>query len=526
MLKGRPVPWQRNPVGYYDTANLDAMSAAERAGFAQRHPVTMVVTWNPAKWNPDGVWAEQTYPQQVQAVASGGLWRGQWATGGRKGGIEPGDRVFFLRQGVEPRGVIGSGTTVSRIFSEGHWDDDRAGGIANYVLIDWDTLLLPEDGLPHEVVVDRIPEGGTWRPQASGWVLPLAAAAKLEELWAEHLSRATPPLPRSTPRQGWQMDPVRRKKVEDAAQAMLMEHFRKDKWIVHDVRFGNPYDAIATKDGRRLWLEAKGTETSGASVIVTRNEVEKNPPLLVQAATSPQTPAAPPPADGPPTPQQRPKGVVFSKLGLAGTHYEQALDTVDVSGLFGCCVRWLLLDVLQDGRHLPVDRGAVDRGVHRGAGHLPADTRRTGSGVRHGVVGDDVDDRAVVADDDAAPAETGLPLEVFVDVSVRGHEVLWCEAGGGAQGGYFQNLGHEVLLRSDERQLCAAGRGAADVTHHGTPRPAREGHCFLGAGHPGTQRHLAGRDSTSHDSPGRASGRSGHRLTVMVCRSVNSSRPA
>ena len=273
-LKGRPVPRQRNPVGYYDTASLDAMSAAERAGFAQRQPVTMVVTWNPAKWNPDGIWADQTYPVQVQAVASGGLWRGQWATGGRTGGIEPGDRVFFLRQGMEPRGVIGSGTAASRIFSDGHWDDDRAGGIANYVLIDWDTLQLPQDGLPHEVLVDRIPEGGIWRPQASGWVLPEAAAAKLEELWAEHLGLATPTPSRGAPRQGWQMDPVRRKKVEDAAQETLMEFFRKDKWTVRDVRFGNPYDAIATKDGRTLWLEAKGTETSGASVIVTRNEVE------------------------------------------------------------------------------------------------------------------------------------------------------------------------------------------------------------------------------------------------------------
>ena len=53
-----------------------------------------------------------------------------------------------------------------------------------------------------------------------------------------------------------------------------MEHFRKDGWTVQDVRFGNPYDAVATKDGRTLWLEAKGTETSGASIIVSRNEVE------------------------------------------------------------------------------------------------------------------------------------------------------------------------------------------------------------------------------------------------------------
>jgi hypothetical protein len=273
-LKGRPAPRHRNPVGYFDTSDLDSLSAAERARLVKRKPVTMMVTWNPQKWNPDGTWADETYPRQVEAVADGGLLRGQWATGGRTGGIEPGDRVFFLRQGREPRGVIGSGTTTSRIFNDGHWDDDRAGGIANYVLIDWDTLLLPEDGLPIEALIDRIPEGGIWRPQASGWILPPDAAAKLEALWAEHLGLATPPPPRGTPRQGWQMDPARRKKVEDAAQRMLMEHFRKDGWTVQDVRFGNPYDAIATKNGRTLWLEAKGTETSGASVIVTPNEVE------------------------------------------------------------------------------------------------------------------------------------------------------------------------------------------------------------------------------------------------------------
>ena len=53
-----------------------------------------------------------------------------------------------------------------------------------------------------------------------------------------------------------------------------MEHFRERGWIVQDVRFGNPYDAIATKDGRTLWLEAKGTETRGATVIVSRGEVQ------------------------------------------------------------------------------------------------------------------------------------------------------------------------------------------------------------------------------------------------------------
>jgi hypothetical protein len=215
----------------------------------------MVVTWNPEAWNPDD-WATRVYPKDGEAVASGGLLRGDWATGNRKAGIEPGDRIFFLRQDPEPRGIIGSGTAVSRIFTGKHWDEDRAGD-ANYVLIEWDALLLPEDGLPHTSLVTLIPEGGTWRPQAGGWVLPPGAATALERLWAEHLGQAAPLPPRSAPRQGWQMDPARRKKVEDAAQDRLMAHYRERGWTVRNVRLGNPYDAIATKNDRTLCLRLR-----------------------------------------------------------------------------------------------------------------------------------------------------------------------------------------------------------------------------------------------------------------------------
>ncbi|SBT47006.1 protein NO VEIN domain-containing protein [Micromonospora narathiwatensis] len=272
-LKGAPAPRHRNPVGYFDTAALDLLPAAERAGLDRRERVTMVVTWNPERWNPDG-WAENVYPRDVEAVESGRILRGQWATGNRKTGIEPGDRVFFLRQGPEPRGIIGSGTATSRIFPAEQWDDSRADEDANYVLIDWDTLLLPEDGLSHAFLVGQIPEGGPWRPQSSGWVLPPRAAAKLEKLWADHLGHPVPLPARGSPRQGWQMDPARRRKVEDAAQDRLMAYFRDRGWVVRDVRFGNPYDAIAIKHGRTLWLEAKGTETKGAAVIVSRREVQ------------------------------------------------------------------------------------------------------------------------------------------------------------------------------------------------------------------------------------------------------------
>lgn len=267
-LMGAEPPRTRNPVQYIATSDLDAMTTAERARTTTHTTATMIVTWNPNEW------PNEEYSQEVAAIAAGSIVHGRWSTGVRRSGIEPGDRVFFLRQGVEPRGIIGSGTASSRIFQGDHWSDDRARDIANYVFIEWDTLVMPEDGIPHAELVARLPAGGEWRPQGSGWVLPPALSADLEQLWAEHLGQPAPVPPRTTPRQGWRLDPVRRKKVEDAAQDRLMEHYRAEGWQVQDVRFGNPYDAVATNGGTVLFLEAKGTETAGASVIVSRHEVD------------------------------------------------------------------------------------------------------------------------------------------------------------------------------------------------------------------------------------------------------------
>lgn len=73
--------------------------------------------------------------------------------------------------------------------------------------------------------------------------------------------------------QGRIHDPVRRKKIEDAAQDWLMQHYREHGFTVTDTRIGRPYDAVAEKGGAILYLEAKGTTSDGARVVVTRNEV-------------------------------------------------------------------------------------------------------------------------------------------------------------------------------------------------------------------------------------------------------------
>lgn len=73
--------------------------------------------------------------------------------------------------------------------------------------------------------------------------------------------------------QGLQMDAVVRKAIENAAQDRLMEYYRDRGWTVMDTRQNRPYDAEAVSGADRIYLEAKGTQSRGDSVIVTRNEV-------------------------------------------------------------------------------------------------------------------------------------------------------------------------------------------------------------------------------------------------------------
>ncbi|QFQ31425.1 DUF3883 domain-containing protein [Janibacter melonis] len=96
-----------------------------------------------------------------------------------------------------------------------------------------------------------------------------------EDLWEEAAESWIEP-GRWTSRaraQGRMLDAERRHKVEMAAQGWLMWMFARDGWHVEDTHLIAPYDAIARRRHEVVYLEAKGTTTRGASVIVTRAEV-------------------------------------------------------------------------------------------------------------------------------------------------------------------------------------------------------------------------------------------------------------
>ncbi len=116
-----------------------------------------------------------------------GFFEDRWSCGITKR-IEVGDRLFLLRQGREPRGIMASGTATSAPYLDEHWDDDRSGD-ALYVKARFDALLDPEnDGvLPLANLQDGPLGKVNWRTQSSGISIEPVAAATLETRWQAFL---------------------------------------------------------------------------------------------------------------------------------------------------------------------------------------------------------------------------------------------------------------------------------------------------------------------------------------------------
>ena len=142
---------------------------------------TYLLTWNPAKWP----WEDLT--DCIQQIRKTGHYRERWSCG-RNRRIVEGDRVFLLRQGLEPRGIVGSGRVVSEVFDDLHWDEAKraAGQRVWSVAVDFDTLLDAD----REPILTRaqLKEGVLghihWDPQSSGITVPEEVAKQLEIEWA------------------------------------------------------------------------------------------------------------------------------------------------------------------------------------------------------------------------------------------------------------------------------------------------------------------------------------------------------
>lgn len=231
---------------------------------------TYLLTYNPAKWP----WPAKDRAAAIRRTAAGRTSNGRWSTGNRTKDITPGDTAVLLRQGTGDRGLIGRGTFTSAVYQAPHWNN--TGQYANYADVAWDLMLSDADLVPIADVAAAVTTVNWDNIQASGIVVPAPGDVALSGLWptaGAGGSASGSTGSKAGKKQVWQNDQLRRKAVEDHAQAVLEAKYRQDGWTVIDTRVGHPYDAKASKGGQTRYLEAKGTETDGLTVLVTAGEV-------------------------------------------------------------------------------------------------------------------------------------------------------------------------------------------------------------------------------------------------------------
>jgi len=133
--------------------------------------------WNPVKFE----WAE--LDEDIAKLRSGEILEDNWSAASHKA-IQPGDRAFVVRVGVEPKGIFASG-----IISSDPYVAYRNGRHYYRVNIQFDTLLNP-DAEPI-LTLDILKTGNlakqTWTPQASGISIKSDLLDELEGVWQDFL---------------------------------------------------------------------------------------------------------------------------------------------------------------------------------------------------------------------------------------------------------------------------------------------------------------------------------------------------
>jgi hypothetical protein len=153
---------------------------------------TYLLTWNPKKSPAD----EPVLRQNVVALASGHTVEGRWSAGNNQS-IEPGGRVFLLRQGLHRPGILGAGQVVRGSYWDAHRDPAkrRAGKQGLFIKVRWDSMVEDHHVLPRAELLNGIIPATLLKVACSGATIPDDIAPLLEQRWADHRRTTTVPGP-------------------------------------------------------------------------------------------------------------------------------------------------------------------------------------------------------------------------------------------------------------------------------------------------------------------------------------------
>ena len=204
---------------------------------------TYLLTWNPGKWQ----WPTAEFERVLQSLEASGRAEDQWSCGKTKR-ITPGDRVFLLRQGAEPRGLVASEWVTSNPFPDKHWGASGAfAPQALYVELTWDWLSATPVIDRREL--DSAPFAGVnWNTQSSGISIDSEIAQALELQWGQRTGSLfqTPPDEITEP-QYWEgaatVVRVNAYERNAAARAKCIEHYGP-RCAVCEIDFATRYGKV------------------------------------------------------------------------------------------------------------------------------------------------------------------------------------------------------------------------------------------------------------------------------------------
>jgi 5-methylcytosine-specific restriction protein A len=146
---------------------------------------TFLFSWNPSKWE----WMDDDLTEKILQVAETGSARDSWSSGKRKD-LPIGSRFFLIRLGREPRGLIGSGVTLSNPKYEPHWDSERRAKGEETLFVDLKFDFLSKVPVIFWQELQSPPlTPFNWGIQASGVQIPDRYESSLEEIWHERTGR-------------------------------------------------------------------------------------------------------------------------------------------------------------------------------------------------------------------------------------------------------------------------------------------------------------------------------------------------
>ncbi|MPR31784.1 HNH endonuclease [Salmonirosea aquatica] len=143
---------------------------------------TFLCSWNPNNWD----WVD--LKENIYYHENVGTFEGRWSCGNSKS-IRKGDRIFLIRLGVEPKGIMGSGYAKTSYYVAPHWNGEE-GKTANYIDVEFDTLINPEENplLNIESLESIDPNNiQTWLPQQGGISVNKELVNSLESIWFDFI---------------------------------------------------------------------------------------------------------------------------------------------------------------------------------------------------------------------------------------------------------------------------------------------------------------------------------------------------